>query len=169
MARTFRRDHVCRLVEPAKGHLCHLVMGPDCQARMSVMLIHPTPTSPHPSQARPLTFIQWTTARQTSLLTIPAHASQIYSAQFSPHTPTSLLTCASDGFVKVFDTRSPTRAALEFRASDTEVLDVDWNKYEDGVVASASKDLGVRVWDLRAGGRCTAELVGHSLAVRKVQ
>jgi len=57
-----------------------------------------------------------------------------------------------------------------FQASQTEVLSCDWNKYEFSTIATGSKDRGVRIWDLR-GGRadCAAELVGHTLAVRKVQ
>jgi hypothetical protein len=47
-------------------------------------------------------------------------------------------------------------------------LDLDWNKYEGGVIGVASKDGGVRVWDLRGAGIVRGE-TRHALAVRKVQ
>ena len=117
-------------------------------------------------------FRQWTLGRTTSLLTLPAHSAQIYNATWNPSSPTVLLTCASDGFLKVFDTRNPQpdRPVHAIQASPTEMLSCDWNKYDSAVVATAGKDMSIRIWDLRgAAGKGVGELRGHSLAVRKVQ
>ncbi|RXK38415.1 hypothetical protein M231_04324 [Tremella mesenterica] len=110
--------------------------------------------------------------RTTSLLSIPAHNAQIYTATWSPHTPSMLATCAADGLVKVFDIRNrdPTRPVQIFQVAPEEVLSCDWNKYDLSTLATGGKDKSVRIWDMR-GGRteCVGDLQGHSLAVRKVQ
>lgn len=67
-------------------------------------------------------------------------------------------------------------------ASGTEVLSLDWNKYRPFVLASAGVDKAIKVWDCRmvklgpeaaqnpaVGGACETQLMGHELAVRKIQ
>lgn len=83
-----------------------------------------------------------------------------------------LATCGADGWLKVFDIRTQTaaRPVQAFRASETEVLSCDWNKYDLSTLATGGKDMGVKVWDMRSGrSECTTDLRGHTLAVRKVQ
>jgi WD40 repeat protein len=72
--------------------------------------------------------------------------------------------------MNLFDTRSqiPDKPATSIRVSDGDVLHLDWNKYLPGIIATASKDGVVRVWDTRNPGRPVAELLGHRLAARKV-
>ncbi|KAH9846136.1 WD40 repeat-like protein [Lenzites betulinus] len=140
----------------------------------------------------------WTPERARSITTIHAHPSCVYQALFSPHQPDVIATCSTDGTVKIFDLRAPaytpsgpaansftaplTAAALTIPASGTEVLSLDWNKYRPFVLASAGVDKAIKVWDGRmvqlgpeaaqnpaVGGVCEAQLMGHELAVRKVQ
>lgn len=83
-----------------------------------------------------------------------------------------LATCAADGWLKVFDirTQTPARPIQAFKASESEVLSCDWNKYDLSTLVTGGKDMGVKVWDMRSGrSECTAELRGHTLAIRKVQ
>jgi peroxin-7 len=49
------------------------------------------------------------------------------------------------------------------------VLSVDWHKYAPHVLASASVDQSLRVWDLRRPAAPTAVLRGHRLAVRRAR
>jgi WD40 repeat protein len=50
------------------------------------------------------------------------------------------------------------------------VLCCDWNKYDISTIATASKDNGLRIWDMRAGTAvCDTDFRGHTMAVRKVQ
>lgn len=51
----------------------------------------------------------------------------------------------------------------------SEILTHDWNKYRDGVIATAGVDRFIRIFDLRnpAGGP-TAVLPGHEYAVRRL-
>ena len=111
---------------------------------------------------------QWTLDRSTSLLTVQAHQSHIYNATWSPTSPTVFATCASDGFLKTFDTRTPQPVHVN-RASGEEVLSCDWNKYDDNVLATGGKDKSIRIWDLRAGQKNVGESRGHTLAIRKIQ
>ncbi|KAM0749288.1 WD40 repeat-like protein [Meredithblackwellia eburnea MCA 4105] len=134
----------------------------------------------------------WTPDRTTSIGTIPAHTACVYSALFSPSQPATIATCSSDGFLKVWDTRTAIRPAgpgqlaqpsIALAAHSTEVLSLDWNKYQPHLIATGSVDRTIRVHDLRM---CTsspqgaspaptmqpnatvASLLGHEYAVRKV-
>jgi peroxin-7 len=131
----------------------------------------------------------WSPDRVTSLRTVLAHTGCIYQALFSPHTPQIVATCSTDGTMKIFDMRlplstqphSPAPASLVIPAHGNEILSLDWNKYRPFVLASASVDRTVKVWDCRmvklgdtsagpeVGGICERELRGHEYAVRKVQ
>lgn len=169
--------------QPSKRHFRHIELGPNSQIRQCDVW-DTTDALAHHSQ--------WSVNRQTSVMTIPAHQSQIYNATWSPHNPSILATCGADGLLNVFDVRTPdpsrpiqslpvsrVRAtALErasviaytCQASPHEALSCDWNKYDLQTIAVASKDSAIRIFDLRsanAGGVQT--LSGHSLAVRKVQ
>ncbi|TNY17713.1 WD40-repeat-containing domain protein [Rhodotorula diobovata] len=146
----------------------------------------------------------WTPDRPASLQTIPAHGACVYAALFSPSQPSIIASCSSDGSLKLWDTRSPlppsTPAAPGQPALATpqlalpvhpgsEVLDLDFNKYANHLVATASVDRSVKVSDLRAaatpappGGAAAgvgagpmfqpnatvATLLGHEYAVRRV-
>ncbi|WOO85664.1 Peroxisome biogenesis protein 7 [Vanrija pseudolonga] len=116
----------------------------------------------------------WAVERATALQSLPINAGQVYAALFSPHTPGLLATAGQDGQVRLFDLRSaaragPPRPTTAFAASPADILAADWNKYRPGVIATAGKDKVVRVWDIRNPGVPTAELPGHSLAIRKIQ
>jgi len=141
----------------------------------------------------------WTPDRPRSIATLQAHASCVYQALFSPHQPEVVATCSTDGTLKIFDLRTATgaytpasntftnplsTAALTVPASGTEILSLDWNKYQPFVLASAGVDKMVKVWDCRmvklggqagspvepgVGGICETQLAGHEYAVRKVQ
>ncbi|OXH41647.1 peroxin-7 [Cryptococcus neoformans] len=127
----------------------------------------------------------WNPSRQSSILTIPAHAGQIYSSTWSPHSPTIIATCASDGFIRIWDTRTlpspiqeifPPSAALNPMSSSSagEMLSCDWNKYTPQLLAFSSQDGGVSTVDLRYISRnaekMAVRLVGrHSLPARKVK
>jgi peroxin-7 len=141
-----------------------------------------------------LIFDKWKPDRPRSVTTLNAHHSCVYQALFSPHQPDILASCSTDGTLKIFDLRSPAYAvpgpninnfthpisasALTVPASGTEILTLDWNKYQPFVLASAGVDRIVKIWDCRmikvgdlgqVGGVCENQLLGHEYAVRKVQ
>ncbi|KAK4691079.1 peroxin-7, partial [Phenoliferia sp. Uapishka_3] len=131
----------------------------------------------------------WTPDRTTSLLTIPAHTACVYSASFSPAQPATIASCSSDGFLKIWDTRAPLGASgpgqlatpsISLAAHSTEVLSLDWNKYQPHLIATGSVDRTVRIHDLRMASASqspspsiqpnatVASLLGHEYAVRRV-
>jgi peroxin-7 len=61
------------------------------------------------------------------------------------------------------------RCELTLGAHEADVLSVDWHKYAPHVLASASVDQTVRLWDLRRPAAPTAVLRGHRLAVRRAR
>ena len=138
---------------------------------------------------------KWSPDRPRSMSTLKAHQSCVYQALFSPHHPDILATCSTDGTMKIFDLRNPayasgpnsnaftnpvSAAALTIPASVTELLSLDWNKYQQFLLASAGVDRLVKTWDCRmvadappsseaVGGVCQFQIPGHEYAVRKVQ
>ncbi|GAA5942067.1 uncharacterized protein JCM15063_004290 [Sporobolomyces koalae] len=139
----------------------------------------------------------WTPDRTQSLTTIPAHASCVYQAMFSPHQPSIIASCSSDGTLKLFDTRSPlplttpggggaklAQANMTTQAHpNAEILTLDFNKYSPTpLIATGSVDRTIRIHDLRnsqppplpesiprfESNPTVATLLGHEYAVRKV-
>ncbi|ODV78598.1 WD40 repeat-like protein [Suhomyces tanzawaensis NRRL Y-17324] len=113
----------------------------------------------------------------------------IYNASFSPHSPSTLISCDGSSHVQIWDTRQPHPLQIDWVAhGGMETLSCDWNKYKSTIVASAGTDKSVRVWDLRMltnidqpqsqapmpayhirGPTPLNQLLGHEFAVRKVQ
>ena len=105
---------------------------------------------------------------------------------FSPHMNDTLASCSSDGLLKVWDLKTTgsnpnAQAALTIPAHPTEILSLDWNKYQPSLIATGSVDRTIRVHDIRMasntptpvasadGGRsCIATLIGHDYAIRRV-
>ena len=112
---------------------------------------------------------QWALERTTSLNTIPAHSAQIFAAKWCPSIPTLIATTGADGYLNLFDIRSPVQSqrVAQTQISPADVLDLDWNKYDTQSIAVAKKDGAVGIWDMR-GQRQVGECRGHRLAVRKV-
>ncbi|KAH6673331.1 peroxin 7 [Halenospora varia] len=132
----------------------------------------------------------WNPNRPTSLLTLPTH-SCTYSTAFSPHSPSVISSVSSDSHLRIFDMRTPASAsnhlvqlipihggppqpgqapnAIRPSVPPSECLTHDWNKYRDGIIATAGVDQIIRTIDIRnARAGPVAELHGHRYAVRKV-
>jgi len=77
-------------------------------------------------------------------------------------------TASGDCTMKIWDARQQYSSAT-VAAHAFEVLSVDWNKYNDALVATASVDKTVRVWDLRNAAAPLLTLAGHGFAVRRVK
>jgi peroxin-7 len=129
-------------------------------------------------------------------LTIPAHTACVYAAIFSPSQPSTLASCSSDGFLKIWDTRAPITPTpspvggqpptaspqLSIPAHPGEILSLDWNKYQPNLIATGSVDRSIRIHDLRMATNAlpnnplptmspsptVATLLGHEYAVRRV-
>ncbi|KAI9692807.1 MAG: peroxisomal targeting signal 2 receptor [Bogoriella megaspora] len=130
----------------------------------------------------------WNPNSSASIATLPTH-SCTYSAEFSPHSPSVLSAVNSDSHLRLFDLRTPASASnhlvlsLPIHASPkampgkapmqavppSEALTHDWNKYRDGVIATAGVDRAIRVFDVRAAAQGpTSILQGHDYAIRRL-
>ncbi|KAK9446627.1 WD40-repeat-containing domain protein [Limtongia smithiae] len=126
----------------------------------------------------------WSPARPKSLLTLqPRNASPscTYAAAYSPYNATLIASCSSDSYMRLWDPRVGAYPINSLYAhAGAEILSVDWNKYRPEVLATASVDRTIKIWDIRfltrSGPRNDAvsnmspinELVGHEYAIRKV-
>lgn len=113
-------------------------------------------------------------------------ANCIYNASFSPHLPSTIVSCNGASKVQIWDIRSPNPLTTEFIAhSGLESLTCDWNKYKSTIIASGGTDKSIRIWDLRMINRLDQnlpgmpsynirgptplnEFLGHNFAIRKV-
>ncbi|KAK8153201.1 peroxisomal targeting signal 2 receptor [Phyllosticta citrichinensis] len=130
----------------------------------------------------------WNPAAPASIATLPTH-SCTYSAEYSPHSPHVLSAVSSDSHLRIFDLRTPASASnhltlsipihapaksrigapLPMGAPPSEALTHDWNKYRDGIIATAGVDRTIRSFDIRQpGAGPVAVLPGHDYAVRRI-
>ncbi|KAK6465374.1 WD40-repeat-containing domain protein [Scheffersomyces coipomensis] len=111
----------------------------------------------------------------------------VYNATFSPHSPSTIVSCSGNSHLQIWDIRIPNPLQMDYIAhGGLEVLSCDWNKYKSTIVASAGTDKSIRIWDLRLiskvdqqntiqpsyhtrGPTPLNELLGHEFAVRKIQ
>ncbi len=107
-----------------------------------------------------------------------------YQAVFSPHNASLILSVNSASHCQLWDIRQPNPLTMDFISHNgLETLACDFNKYRQSVIATASVDKSVKIWDLRMipnikhqflplgnkiGPSPLNKLVGHDFAVRKV-
>jgi peroxin-7 len=75
---------------------------------------------------------------------------------------------SGDCSVKLWDTNVPESIST-WRAHDFEVLSMDWNKYNNNEIVTASVDKSLRFWDIRKLDTFVSALHGHTYAVRRVR
>lgn len=97
----------------------------------------------------------------------------VYSAKFSPHTPTNLISTSTD--ICLWDTRNSSGAGgvqpahVIPNAHFGDILSMDWNKYRSTVFATCGVDKAIKIWDSRQLTSPVNDLRGHEFAVRSVK
>jgi peroxin-7 len=109
----------------------------------------------------------WDPNTTTSLCTYMSHSKLIYNASFSPIIPNTFASVSADGFLKIWNIFNKDRPVACLQ-SESEILSVDWCKFDQNILATGSADGIVRGYDVRYFGVPTFELKGHDFAVRKV-
>jgi peroxin-7 len=97
-----------------------------------------------------------------------AHAGIAYEARWHPKHANLLGSVGGDGQLMIRDTRSSADAGKRY-SEKCEVLCIDWNKYNDTLVATGAVDRLVRVYDMRFGASPVQIFDNHKLAVRRVR
>lgn len=124
----------------------------------------------------------WNPELAQSLNTLTGHTGCIYNAQFSPHEPNIIASCAGDQTIRIWDLRTRQtgphgNCVAIIHGHDGEILSLDWNKYHQKTLVTGSVDCTIKSWDLRMAGMNAStnrqaeifRLQGHQFAVRKVR
>lgn len=88
---------------------------------------------------------------QPLVATLRAHTRPVSDVAWSPMEPSLLATSSADAKTLLWDMRSPQRPVQTLNASNTSVIQMEWNRVDATSLATAH-DGEVRVWDLRAAG-----------------
>jgi peroxin-7 len=94
------------------------------------------------------------------------HKSIVYNVNWHPTMANLFASTSGDNTLKIWDTKLG-KSVKTIRASNTDVLCCDFNKY-DNVIATSSANGEVCVFDLRSGGDTPlVKLNGHRLSSKK--
>jgi|EP01047_Picozoa_sp_COSAG01_P009832 transducin (beta)-like 1 len=105
------------------------------------------------------------------------HKDEVNAVKWDP-TGTLLASCSDDCTAKVWSVDSPT-CKLDLHGKDghaKEIYTIKWSPTGPGtsnasrklLLASASFDTTVKLWDVHGGGKCCATLQGHSLPIYSI-
>ena len=108
---------------------------------------------------------------------VPGGNAQLHSVSWAPYAASVLAVGAADGSCRVVDTKAPPAAAagaagavLRAARPAEEVLSVDWNKYNENVVAAGTSAGAIQLWDVRNARAPVAVADGaHRFAVKRVR
>jgi len=124
----------------------------------------------------------WSPTRNHSLKTLPI-GNCTYDTSFCPSNPALISAVSSDSHLRIFDLRTPSSAKYHLvsaipvhaapggqaAAAPAEVLNHDWNKYSDTIVATGGVDRVLRTFDIRnPGGGPMSVMQGHDYAIRRL-
>jgi len=102
----------------------------------------------------------------------------IYCCVWSPRNSSVLASAGADGRIRINDIRAKESGRIEMievrslSMPCSDILSIDFNKYNEFQVVSGSTDGVVRHWDIRSNsplGEPLREYFGHSLAVKRVK
>lgn len=102
------------------------------------------------------------------LFMLPAHKGSCYQAQWHPTSEKVFASGGGDGCLKLWDHSLPNKNIASVVAHEGEIMSIDFNKYDE-IIATASTDKTVRLWDLRNLKIPVNILAGHRYPVRRVK
>ena len=100
--------------------------------------------------------------------TLTGHKSVVYEARWHPRRPGLIGSVSADSSLCLFDLKQSS-PLINSRAHPTEILSIDWSKYDDHVLITGACDNSVRLWDIRMIDKAIACFSGHQGAVRRVR
>lgn len=112
----------------------------------------------------------WDPHRSISLNTFLGHRGVVYEAAWSPRVAGLFASVGRDQTLALWSVDNPSpHPVQQLCAHDGEVLSCDWSKYDDNIIVTASVDQLIRGWDVRNITSPVFNLVGHTMAVRRVR
>jgi peroxin-7 len=102
------------------------------------------------------------------LFMLPAHKGSCYQAQWHHASDRVFASAGGDGFLKLWDHSLPKQNIASVQAHEGEIMSLDFSKYDE-IIATASTDKSVRLWDLRNLKLPVNILAGHRYPVRRVK
>ena len=94
---------------------------------------------------------------------IQAHPhAEVLSLDWNKYTPLTIHTSSNDRTLKSFDLRQPSLPLSTLQGHSLAVRKIAASPHDGRLLASASYDMTVRIWDWQAGGREVARWEGHS-------
>jgi ribosome assembly protein RRB1 len=103
--------------------------------------------------------------------TYNGHSGSVEDLQWSPSENDVFASCSCDGTIRLWDSRTKSGAALQVKASSTDVNVLSWNRVVDYLLASGSDDGALCIWDLRnfTSDSAVASLRWHQDAITSVE
>lgn len=99
---------------------------------------------------------------------MPAHVKNCNQVQWHPTSEKVFASGGGDGLLKLWDHTLPKPNISSHRAHESEILSLDFNKYEQQIVTS-STDKTIRLWDLRNLVKPINILGHHRYPAKKVR
>ena len=100
--------------------------------------------------------------------TLPGHESVVYEARWHPRRSGLIASVSADGSLRLFDIKQSSNIAHR-QAHPTEILSLDWSKYDDHLLITGACDNCLRLWDIRMMSNAVTIFQGHEAAIRRVR
>ena len=103
--------------------------------------------------------------------TYNGHSASVEDVQWSPSENDVFASCSCDGTIRLWDVRTKVGAALQVKASSTDINVLSWNRVVDYLLASGADDGALCIWDLRnfTADSAVASLRWHQGAITSVE
>lgn len=92
----------------------------------------------------------------------------MYEARWHPRRPGLLASVSADCSLRLFDINQPS-PIVNPCAHPTEILSLDWSKYDDHFLVTGACDNRLRLWDIRMITKPATVFESHQAAVRRVK
>jgi len=100
--------------------------------------------------------------------TLPSHGSVVYEARWHPRQSGLIASVSADCSLRLFDIKQSSNI-VNPRAHPTDVLSLDWSKYDDHLLVTGACDNRLRLWDIRMITNAVTIFEGHEAAIRRVR
>lgn len=101
-------------------------------------------------------------------MTLSGHESVVYEARWHPRQSGLIASVSADCSLRLFDIKQSSNL-VNRQAHPTEILSLDWSKYDDQMLVTGGCDNRVRLWDIRMLTNAVSIFEGHEAGIRRVR